>query len=914
MNEAVLKEIENIDQIIKDNLINKEALGRGLLSENIISQLRNLVEDVIVLNHNKQNNTNLTVKFEDKKYAYKELRKKCKPKFLNEFHRYLQVSKSHYTPNYDGAERLMQKYYFYLVELKDFCKNEFDIEILRNIDEYPIYDDKTFVDYYKKISDVIDEVEIIRYKALDKGRYYVEKKHPIYVNKKKFYELTLVSANDEYNKFERIIVYSKVNILPNYSISISVIEKEIENFDKKTTIKIISNWMVSIRPCEFNNLFKILGLSSVIKSNMTEYREMMKYLTNENINLLDIALMEEKNYNDVKKLIGRTNTGYIFSLLDECRKIILKNQKGTNIIKYLLYKTKNYIIRNQLNKNIPLSYMSNLCVKSECFPFEKLPFVMSLAKHTPQFEDLFFSIEPEGCEDQILARHIQNNVEQNGILYTPESEVYEYGDIDSLITKFNNTLYGNQKSKTIKKEKKHLYMEGYEISTLKIINTIDSLTQKGIDDYEEDFEAFEIFGGFETEIIDEKKEIIKHLYSDSQVGIIYGAAGTGKTTLISAISEFLISKEKIYLANTNTALDNLKRRTKEDNSNYYTIFEYIRKNNIQKDCDILIIDECSMISNEDMLQVLQIADFKMLLLVGDIHQIEAINYGNWFSYIKFFINKKSIYELSENFRTTESVLLDLWEKVRNKDDQIIEYITHNKLSSELNSSLLSRRSNDEIILCLGYDGLYGINQINKYLQDSNPNQSFKFGLKTYKVGDRVLFIDTIRFGNILYNNLKGIIKKIDSTESELYFEVEVEKQLTFEDKANLYFNKNLKLIEEYDKSFVVGFFVEKEFENDDDNEEKNNIVPFNIAYAISIHKAQGLEYESVKVVITKDVERIITPNIFYTAITRAKKSLKIYWTPETEECIMEKVLERKSEKDYLIFKNKFESILFKKDI
>ena len=58
------------------------------------------------------------------------------------------------------------------------------------------------------------------------------------------------------------------------------------------------------------------------------------------------------------------------------------------------------------------------------------------------------------------------------------------------------------------------------------------------------------------------------------------------------------------------------------------------------------------------------------------------------------------------------------------------------------------------------------------------------------------------------------------------------------------------------------------------------------AYALSIHKAQGLEYDSVKVVITNDVEDMITSNIFYTAVTRSKDKLKIYWTPETQDKII----------------------------
>lgn len=75
----------------------------------------------------------------------------------------------------------------------------------------------------------------------------------------------------------------------------------------------------------------------------------------------------------------------------------------------------------------------------------------------------------------------------------------------------------------------------------------------------------------------------------------------------------------------------------------------------------------------------------------------------------------------------------------------------------------------------------------------------------------------------------------------------------------------------------------------DDEEDINDvktILPFQVAYAISIHKAQGLEYSSVKLLIpSNNVE--ITKSIFYTAITRAKDKLKIYWSSET----MKKTLE-----------------------
>ena len=80
----------------------------------------------------------------------------------------------------------------------------------------------------------------------------------------------------------------------------------------------------------------------------------------------------------------------------------------------------------------------------------------------------------------------------------------------------------------------------------------------------------------------------------------------------------------------------------------------------------------------------------------------------------------------------------------------------------------------------------------------------------------------------------------------------------------------------------------KDSDNDETDFDDETKVPFQIAYAVSIHKAQGLEYDSVKVIITEEVDRMITHNIFYTAITRTRKNLMIYWSPETQERVISK--------------------------
>ena len=96
--------------------------------------------------------------------------------------------------------------------------------------------------------------------------------------------------------------------------------------------------------------------------------------------------------------------------------------------------------------------------------------------------------------------------------------------------------------------------------------------------------------------------------------------------------------------------------------------------------------------------------------------------------------------------------------------------------------------------------------------------------------------------------------------------------------------------------------VEVLYSTDDDDGTSSTVVPFQVAYAVSIHKAQGLEYESVKIVITDEVDELITHNIFYTAITRARKKLKIYWTPEVEKKVLDTIKPRNNSKDVHLLK------------
>jgi ATP-dependent exoDNAse (exonuclease V) alpha subunit len=273
--------------------------------------------------------------------------------------------------------------------------------------------------------------------------------------------------------------------------------------------------------------------------------------------------------------------------------------------------------------------------------------------------------------------------------------------------------------------------------------------------------------------------------------------------------------------------------------------------------------------------------FKLLVLVGDVYQIESIQFGNWFGIIRSFIPSTSVFELMTPFRTKNNSLLNFWSKVRNIDDDITEIMAQNGYSTVLDKSLFETQRQDEIILCLNYDGLYGINNINRFLQSSNPNVAVTWRTSTYKIGDPVLFNETERFRPVIYNNLKGKIVYIKRDHDWIQFDVELDRPLSEFDVAG----DEL----EWMGGSTVRFKVYAYDTSDEDDDSLDTTVPFQVAYAVSIHKAQGLEYDSVKIVITDANEDNITHSIFYTAVTRAREHLRIFWTPETQQGVLKRL-------------------------
>ena len=119
---------------------------------------------------------------------------------------------------------------------------------------------------------------------------------------------------------------------------------------------------------------------------------------------------------------------------------------------------------------------------------------------------------------------------------------------------------------------------------------------------------------------------------------------------------------------------------------------------------------------------------------------------------------------------------------------------------------------------------------------------------------------------------------------QIKFKIELDESINEMDAENYAFEL---LGEGESGKSIISFAINKMNDSDEDDVDDDlTIVPFQVAYAVSIHKAQGLEYNSVKIIISNEIEEQITHNIFYTAITRAKKKLKIYWSAETMKSVV----------------------------
>ncbi len=189
-----------------------------------------------------------------------------------------------------------------------------------------------------------------------------------------------------------------------------------------------------------------------------------------------------------------------------------------------------------------------------------------------------------------FARYIRNNIETKGVLFTKVDDIIGFENLESLIEEYNNKLYFKHTHRRLEIFNRHIYIKGYADDSVFIVKKLKELSNTGINQYTSSVDSWLQQTGYNIDCI-EKKKALRQMFSESKVAFIYGSAGTGKSTLISHISNFFADKGKIYIANTNPAVDNMRRKVKVGNSNFKTVASFLSSRNLETECDVLFIDE-----------------------------------------------------------------------------------------------------------------------------------------------------------------------------------------------------------------------------------------------------------------------------------------------------------------------------------
>lgn len=358
--------------------------------------------------------------------------------------------------------------------------------------------------------------------------------------------------------------------------------------------------------------------------------------------------------------------------------------------------------------------------------------------------------------------------------------------------------------------------------------------------------------------------------------IITGGPGTGKTTTLKAIIDvFEKLEKKIYLAApTGRAAKRMKEATGRDASTIHKLLDlsfsddesinYGYEEESVLECDILIVDEMSMVDLILMETLLRsIKQGTRLILVGDKDQLPSVGAGNVLSDLIESERIKTV-NLDEIFRQSNASMIiknahlinngENPEFVKGSDFFFITESNENK-SLEIITDLVNRRlpgyygfsPQDIQVLSPMRKGVVGVNNLNKNLQKKlNPkNREIKMGDNIFRLKDKVMQIKNN------YNLEYKIENEFYKEEGEGVFNGDIGYIIEVDEEER-------ELIVLYDDVKKVKYKYE-------------DLDELTLAYASTIHKSQGSEFKAIVIPITYAPYILLTRNLIYTAITRAKE-------------------------------------------
>ena len=369
------------------------------------------------------------------------------------------------------------------------------------------------------------------------------------------------------------------------------------------------------------------------------------------------------------------------------------------------------------------------------------------------------------------------------------------------------------------------------------------------------------------------------------VFILTGGPGTGKTTTLNGVIKILKAQKKRILlcAPTGRAAKRMSDLTGEPARTIHRLLEvdfnakgelkFKRNETNPLPADVVIADEMSMVDALLMCSLVRaIKPTSKFIMVGDSNQLPSVGTGN---VLKDLIASHYIpsVELKEIFRqAAQSLIVTNAHRIVNGefpvlDDRQNDFFFMNKsLESdiaELVIQLAKQRLPDTYgfspiddiqVLCPTKMGMAGTKELNKQLQSAlNPPSQNKAELKFFDVifrtGDKVmqtkndydvLWTKNNEKGSGIFNGDIGIIRSVDRFSQNV--------TIDFEGRVAIYTSEMLRRLEH--------------------------------AYAITIHKSQGSEYDAVIIPITAFTHNLLYRNLLYTGVTRAKKMIIVIGTKE----------------------------------
>ena len=368
---------------------------------------------------------------------------------------------------------------------------------------------------------------------------------------------------------------------------------------------------------------------------------------------------------------------------------------------------------------------------------------------------------------------------------------------------------------------------------------------------------------------DKQVEAIKCAVNN-KVMVITGGPGTGKTTIINAILT-IFSKLKIQIllaAPTGRAAKRMSETTGHEAKTIHRMLEYsIGKGGFQKndenplDCDLLIVDEASMIDTILMHHLLKaIPPEATFILVGDVNQLPSVGAGN---VLKDIISSGSVpvVELNEIFRQAkESLIIVNAHKINNgvlpsfrpSRDKLDDFYFIEREDPEEVLKIILELTKERIPTKFGFDpvddiqvitpmhrGTVGAGNLNIELQKVlNPvEDGVVRGNRNFRINDKVMQIKN-NYDKEVFNGDIGRIKRIDLENQEVI--------ICFDGRDIPY-----------------------------DYTDLDEVV---LAYAVSVHKSQGSEYPAVVIPILTQHYILLQRNLIYTGVTRGRKLVIIVGT------------------------------------